>query len=60
MSEFKGLRIDQKSHRWQARITVNKKRISLGYFDTEIEAAIAYDVACVKYFGGFARPNFKQ
>jgi hypothetical protein len=36
----------------------NKKRIELGYFRDEIEAAKAYDRAAMKYHGQFACLNF--
>jgi len=42
-----------------AQITVNSKKKFLGYFKTEMQAAIAYDEAAVKYFGEFANLNFK-
>jgi len=46
--------------RYHARIMVNYKEISLGYFYTEEEAGRAYDEAARKYFGEFACVNFPQ
>jgi hypothetical protein len=55
-SMFKGVgRL--RSGNWRARITVNGQLRNLGTFDTEIEAAIAYDRAAVQEFGEFARLN---
>jgi hypothetical protein len=42
---------------WAARIRVGGATVSLGRFQTEYEAACAYDAAAVKHFGAFARIN---
>lgn len=55
-SKYKGLRL--RDGRWQARINDNRKIISLGSFDTEEEAARAYDSAALVYHGQFAKLNF--
>ena len=57
-SDFKGVMWDSKNNRWEVRITANRKRIFVGRFDSEIEAAKAYDSAARKYHGTFARLNF--
>jgi hypothetical protein len=57
-SRFLGVWWDKSKGLWESRIVYNKKRIFLGYFDSEIEAAKAYDEAAKKYFGEFARLNF--
>jgi hypothetical protein len=43
---------------WRAQTTVNYKTVNLGYFDTERDAALAYDQAARKLHGGFAHLNF--
>lgn len=42
---------------WKAEIRLNGKSIFLGYFYSEIEAAKAYNIAAVKYFGDFSNIN---
>jgi hypothetical protein len=43
--------------RWTAKIAFNKKRIELGTYLTEKEAAIAYNKAALKYHGKYACLN---
>lgn len=57
-SKFKGVSLIQKS--WRATIRVNKKPVHLGRFESEEQAAKAYDVEARKIYGEFAHCNFKE
>lgn len=57
-SRFKGV-CRKQNGRWQAYITVNGKRLHLGYHADETAAAKAYDQAARAAFGEFARTNFE-
>lgn len=59
-SHFKGVNWYTKYGKWVSRIQVDKKRILLGYFSDEINAALAYDTAALKHFREFAVLNFPQ
>lgn len=56
-SKYKGVCQRSNGNMWQAFIGLNNKRIFLGSFEDEVEAAIAYNNAAIKYFGEYARIN---
>lgn len=57
-SRFRGVSWYQACRNWKAQIECNKCKQHLGYFDSEEDAARAYDVAAKELFGEFASPNF--
>lgn len=54
-----GERCKSYSGKYLVKISVNKKRIHIGYFDDEEYAARKYDEYAKKYYGEFANLNFK-
>ncbi len=57
-SKYKGVFWKKGNSAWCAQICNESKKIHLGLFDYEIEAAKAYDVAAKELFGEFAYTNF--
>jgi hypothetical protein len=55
---YKGIWYHKHRSKYYASIRVNGKQKHLGVFNTDIEAAHAYDKAALFYFGEFARVNF--
>jgi hypothetical protein len=59
-SRFIGVCFHKRHQRWCVDIRHNGKKIWLGSFVSEIDAAHAYDEAAKKYHGEFARLNFPE
>ena len=59
-SGFKGVSKQKRDNKWRAYITINKKQIHLGSFDTYEEAVEARKKANEKYQGIFSYPNAKD
>ncbi len=59
-SRFRGVSFKKQNSRWVAQIQYKGKGIWLGYFESEEEAARAYDRAALKYHGEFASLNFPR
>jgi hypothetical protein len=57
-SQYKGVTFNAKRKKWKARIQVHGRKIYLGSFNAETNAAKAYDKAAKKYHKEFAALNF--
>jgi hypothetical protein len=58
VSKFKG--VSPKRGKWRAYLKTGKKQHNLGVFESEYDAARAYDVKAKEMFGEFARVNFPE
>lgn len=56
-SIYKGVHFFRQTGKWQSYITINRKRIHLGYFYSEVEAAKAYNTKAISLFCEFANLN---
>lgn len=57
-SKYKGVNRHKDKNKWRSYITHKGRRMHLGYFENEEDAAKAYDAAARKYHGDFACLNF--
>ena len=56
-SQYKGVSFYSKNKCWRAGIGVDGKSIHIGFYDTEDEAATAYNKAAIEHFGQQAYQN---
>ena len=56
-SVYKGVSFHKRENKWIAYIRISKKLKTLGYFDSEVNAAIEYNKYAKEFFGEFARLN---
>lgn len=56
-SGYKGVHLDKNTNLYMARITINRKMIYLGLFESIENAAIAYKNAAIKYHKEFINMN---
>jgi hypothetical protein len=57
LARFKGVTYDWLSAKWKAQLGFKGAVIYLGLYNTELEAAMAYNAGAQKYFGETARLN---
>jgi hypothetical protein len=57
-SKYKGVSWDKRRQWWRANIRANHKFFYIGVYQTEEDAAKAYDQKAKEFFGEYARPNF--
>jgi len=56
-SRYKGVTWHKDTKRWLAQAVYNSRHHHLGLYDTEEEAALAYNIFAKEYYGEFARLN---
>jgi hypothetical protein len=56
-SKFKGVAWDKSSQSWRVRVHKDNKMVHVGRYDSEVEAAYAYNEKAIELFGEFANIN---
>ena len=57
-SEYRGVCWNKQAQKWLASIHDRPNQYCLGSHTDELKAALAYDLAAIKFHGDFAKPNF--
>lgn len=58
-SNYKGVSLSKNGRKWCAFIKIGYRSKYIGVFNSELEAARAYDEAAIEAFGEFAKTNFE-
>lgn len=56
-SKFRGVCFDKRVKKWRSRVNKDKKAHELGFFNTQEDAAKAYNFKAIELFGEFANLN---
>jgi len=59
-SFYKGVSWNNRHNKWVVQIMFKGERYYLGYYDSEVRAALIYDRKAKELFGEFASLNFKK
>ncbi|UCD51674.1 MAG: HNH endonuclease [Phycisphaerales bacterium] len=59
-SQYKGFHFEKATGAWRATITCQGEYYNLGLYDSEVEAARAYDRKAIELFGEYAYLNFPE
>ena len=59
-AKYKGVTLNKPTGLWVATVRCDGKNLALGCFDSQEEAARAYDSAALFLYGEFAKPNFDE
>lgn len=55
--KYKGVYWQEHAKKWRSSISVNQKRIHIGYFNNPVEAAMAYNTMAIELHGEYAKLN---
>lgn len=56
-SRYKGVSLVKSTHKWEASIRLDGKKLHLGQYESEEEASVVYDDASRKLHGQFSKTN---
>lgn len=56
-SKYKGVSLDKKRNKWVSRVNYKGEKVFCKRFDSEVDAAKAYNENVIKYFGEYAYLN---